>query len=75
MQWKSGPQEFDTSRQASVSDLSSLRHTITGLINGVAYTVRVLAYNHHGDGDPSPEADAECVDNRHCRAGPFSSSG
>ena len=50
VQWKSGAQEYDVSRQATVTDLSSLQHTISGLTNDVGHTVQVLAYNHNGDG-------------------------
>ena len=50
VQWKSGAQEYDASRQATVTDLSSLQHTISGLTNDVGHTVQVLAYNHNGDG-------------------------
>ena len=54
VQWKSGAEELDGSatsaRQAAVTDLTNLAYTITGLNNGDAHTVRVLAYNHNGDG-------------------------
>ena len=43
VQWKSGAQDYDTSREASVTDLS---HTIEGLSHGVAYTIRILALQH-----------------------------
>ena len=52
VQWKSGAQEYDASRQATVTDLTIAvqLHTISGLTNDVSHTVRVLAYNHNGDG-------------------------
>ena len=55
VQWKSGSQEYDPSRQADVTDLAGLSHTIPGLTDGVEYTVRVLAYNTNGDGAASVE--------------------
>ena len=52
VQWKSGAQEYDPSRQATVTDLTIAVqvHTISGLTNDVSHTVQVLAYNHNGDG-------------------------
>ena len=50
VQWKSGPQEYESSRQAVVANLSDPRRTISGLTNDVSHSIRVLAYNHNGDG-------------------------
>ena len=54
VQWRSGSEDYDgtaaSTRQAVVTDLAGLTHTITGLTNGVAYTVRVIATNGVGDG-------------------------
>ena len=50
VQWKSGAEEYDASRQANVPDPMTTLATITGLTNGTEYTLRVLAYNHNGDG-------------------------
>ena len=58
VQWKSSTEEFEGSRQASVTDLTRLQHETSGLTNGVAYTLRVLAVNDNGDGDPSSETTA-----------------
>ena len=62
VQWKSGSEEYDdtptSTRQAEVTDLANLAHTIAGLTNGVEYTVRVLAYNHNGVGAVSTEVSA-----------------
>ena len=65
IQWKSGSQEYDSSRQnvhtvepqSSGTGTSFLytSHEITGLTNGVEYTVRIIATNAHGDGPPSAE--------------------
>ena len=51
VQWKSGTQEYDSSRQTVVTDLKDLQRTISGLTNDVSHTIRVLAYNHNGDGE------------------------
>ena len=68
IQWKAGSEEFDSSRQSSSNRSSSIeplqstsagyryRHKITGLTNGIEYTVRVIATNANGDSDPSGEA-------------------
>ena len=60
VQWKSGSEDYDGSagstRQAEITDPASLTHTITGLTDGVEYTVRVIAVNDVGDGPPSDEA-------------------
>lgn len=45
LQWKSGEQDYETSRQAIVTTLGNLSHTITGLTTGAEYTVRVAAVN------------------------------
>ena len=52
IQWKSGTQEYSSSRQEVVTHLSNpvLVHTISGLTNDESHTVRVLAYNQNGDG-------------------------
>ena len=43
VQWKSGGQSYNTSRQATISSGSTTSHTISSLNNGTAYTVRVRA--------------------------------
>ena len=58
VQWKSGSEEYASSRQAVVTGLSNLSHTITGLTTDTEYTLQVLAYNHNGDGTPSAEKSA-----------------
>ena len=45
VQWKGDDEQYDSSRQALVTDLSSLSYTITGLISGEQYSVRVAAVN------------------------------
>ena len=68
VQWKSGTQDYDTSRQASADPATSVvtassstttrryKHTLTGLTDGTEHTVQVIATNSHGDSDPSPAA-------------------
>ena len=60
VQWKSGSEEYDgtasSTRQATVTDLANLTYPITGLTNGVAYTVRVIATNAVGDGAETADA-------------------
>ena len=60
VQWKSGSEDYDGSagstRQAEITDPASRTHTITGLTDGVEYTVRVIGVNDEGDGPPSDEA-------------------
>ena len=51
VQWKSGDQDYNTTRRAIVTDLSSLTHTITGLSAGTTYTVRVAAVNQADTAD------------------------
>ncbi len=67
IQWKSGSQQFDSSRQLtsdpasskvplqSTSTVERYRVTIADLSNGTEYTVRVIAVNSGGDSDPSDE--------------------
>ena len=52
IQWKSGTQDYHSSRQVVVTDLAKIvqLQTISGLTNDESHTARVLAYNHNGDG-------------------------
>ena len=53
VQWKSGTQDYSSSRQAVVTSLIEIvpLQTIRGLTNDESHTIRLLAYNHNGDGD------------------------
>ena len=51
VQWKTGSEDYDTARQAIVTDLDNLSHTITGLTTGIEYEVRVAAVNQTDAGD------------------------
>ena len=62
VQWKSGSQEYDSSRQAATTDLANLSLTTPGLTVGVDYTVRVVAYNVNGDGAGSADQDVTASD-------------
>ena len=67
VQWKSGDQEFDDSRQRVADPTTALvltsstetkrryRAGIVNLVDGTEYTVRVIASNEHGDSGPSSE--------------------
>ena len=53
VQWKSGNQNYDTTRQATATGVS---HTVTGLTNNTTYTLQVQATNGTGDGAWSADA-------------------
>ena len=53
VQWKSGNQDYASSRQATATGTS---HTVTGLTNSTTYTLRVRATNGTGDGAWSADA-------------------
>ena len=56
VQWKSGGENYDANRQATVTSGSTTSHTIPNLANGTAYTVRVIATRTGAnDGPPSAE--------------------
>ena len=59
VQWKEASGSWDTKADVSESvvlgNCTVCQHSITGLTNGVAYTVRVFATNALGDSPPSDE--------------------
>ena len=81
IQWKSGSQGFDSSRQLtsdpatkkvalqSTSTVERYADTITGLTDDTEYTVRVLATNANGDSAPSSEVTGTPTDEPHLDTG------
>lgn len=77
IQWKSGSDEFDSSRQItsdpatkkvalqSTSSVERYADIITGLADDTEYTVRVLATNSNGDSDASDDATGTPTDEPH----------
>ena len=55
VQWRSGGQRYGGSREAVISNPSTLRYRLHGLLPGIQHHVRVLAYNTNGEGTPSDE--------------------
>ena len=43
VQWKSGEEDYDDSRQATITDGDEVDYTITGLTAGTEHTVRIIA--------------------------------
>ena len=66
VQWKSGSQGFEDAssngREHVINQGSTSDYTIPNLTYGSEYTVRVIATNVVGDGEPSLEATATVVD-------------
>ena len=69
VQWKSGSEDYDSTRETVLTpspgssggshSMAFLRsYDITGLTNGVGYTVRIIATNAYGDSAPSAERTA-----------------
>ena len=69
LQWKSNDQDYDSSRQESVS-VHVTRHCFEELTNGVEYSVRVIAVNKVGDSTPSAEETAAPTDAGICERSP-----
>ena len=55
VQWKEADGSWDTPEDLSEAVVTGTAHTITGLTDGVEYTVRVKAVNEAGDGAASAE--------------------
>ena len=56
VQWKESADSWDTPADVySEETASGTTHTITGLTDGVEYTVRVMAVNDVGEGPPRPK--------------------
>ena len=56
VQWKESADSWHTPFDVSEETAPGTTHTITGLTDGVEYTVRVMAVNDVGEGPPSAEA-------------------
>ena len=55
VQWKEAGGSWDVPADVSEETTTATTHTVTGLTNGVSYTVRVLATNQAGSGSHSDE--------------------
>ena len=55
VQWKEAGNIWDVPADVSEETTTATTHTVTGLTNGVSYTVRVLATNQMGSGSHSAE--------------------
>ena len=55
VQWKEAGNSWDVPADVSEETTTATTHTVTGLTNGVSYTVRVLATNQAGSGSHSAE--------------------
>ena len=56
VQWKSGSQSYASAREdTAAGPLTWIYHTVSDLSHETEYTVRVLAFNEHGDGPASQE--------------------
>ena len=55
VQWKEAGGSWDVQADVSEETTTATTHTVTGLTNGVSYTVRVLATNQAGSGSHSAE--------------------
>ena len=56
VQWKEAADSWDTAADVSEATATGTTHTITSLMGGVEYEVRVIAINDEGDSPPSSEA-------------------
>ena len=55
VQWREAADSWETPADVSEETVTGTTYTINGLTDGSEYTVRVLASNEAGDGDPSSE--------------------
>ena len=62
IQWRASGEGFDASRQAEVSDVMKLSHTIDGVSADSTYTVRIAAFNQAGRGLFSEEVEEKFRD-------------
>ena len=57
VQWKEAAGSWDTPADVSEALVTGTGHTITGLTDGTAYSVRVLAINDNGEGSTSEDGE------------------
>ena len=57
VQWKEAADSWDTTEDVSEAAVTGTSHTIAGLTDGTAYSVRVLAINDVGESLPSDNGD------------------
>ena len=55
VQWKEAAGSWDTPADVTEATVTGTSHTIAGLTDGMAYSVRVIAANEVGDSPPSTE--------------------
>ena len=58
IQWKAASGNWTVPADVSEATATGTTHTITGLTDGTPYTVRIIATNHVGDGEPTLESTA-----------------
>ena len=58
IQWKAAPGSWTVPADVSEATATGITHTITGLTDGTPYTVRVIATNQIGNGEPTTESTA-----------------
>ena len=57
VQWKEAVDDWDTPADVTEAAVTGTSHTITGLTDGTAYAVRVLAINDNGESLPSEDGE------------------
>ena len=58
IQWKAASGNWTVPADVSKATATGTTHTITGLTDGTPYTVRIIATNQVGNGEPTPESTA-----------------
>ena len=58
IQWKAAPGSWTVPADVSEATATGITHTITGLTDGTSYTVRIIATNQVGNGEPTLESTA-----------------
>ena len=58
IQWKAASGSWTVPADVSEATATGTTYTITGLTDGTSYTVRIIATNQVGNGEPTPESTA-----------------